>query len=155
MELSDDRIFQAIKYASREVFEKTLFMDLFEHSKKRNLNLENSYHWVGKIKFEGDHTGFIYLFCSIQIIKNIVVDFLGIEDTCDEISLKDGFNEITNMVAGNILSGLADEGLAFKQGLPKTRSFKGFNADSISDSLKFCMEFSFDEENIAVQVIMN
>jgi len=154
MDLSNERIFEAIRDASHEVFEKSLFIDLHEDSRKLELKLENKYYWVGRISFEGDYKGDILLYSSKEILRNFISDFLGIEDPSDDLSLKDGYNELTNIVAGNILTELSRDGVTFHQGLPETFNYKDFKINSQPDSTEFSAEFSFDGEYVAVQVIL-
>ncbi|RKY89599.1 hypothetical protein DRQ09_01055 [candidate division KSB1 bacterium] len=154
MKISEERIFEAINNACKDVFEKYLFMDLSEESRVKGLTLENEYYWVGKISFEGDCRGIVLLYCSEDIVNNMLNDFLGVEDEDEGLEIEDGFNELTNIVAGNILTDLSKGGLVLKQGLPETTGFKDFNLVIDPGSSTYTTEFSFDENRVAVQVIL-
>jgi CheY-specific phosphatase CheX len=141
------RIRETITPSIFEVFEKMFYIFLEPLDVRNN---ENEYDMEAAISFEGTISGNVKILLSMEILRAMVQNMLGLEG--DEIAgqeMEDCSKEAANMICGNFLSRL-DSTEAFNLSTP---TFKESQSEYLESGDDIC-RMDFDSDNGKIGVIV-
>lgn len=139
-----------------KTFQTTLEINL-ETLSSKTIEFPAGLHILSEVNFSGKAFGRIALRLTQPSARVIAYRMLRLDpkEQDDTIRVDDAICELTNMVAGNFLSNLADAGLQTRLTPPKVRRTSEFEMRSISGSMSERLAFRASEIIVLLDIIVD
>jgi CheY-like chemotaxis protein len=136
---------------------QTMLEIKLETLSSKTIELPAGLHILSEVRFSGNAFGRIALRLTQPSARVIASRMLRLDpkELTDTLRIDDAICELTNMVAGNFLSNLADAGLQSRLAPPKVRRTDEFEIWSIPGSMSERLAFRASEIIIIVDIIVD
>lgn len=133
-------------------FRQMLNLELKQTDREASAHIEPlTFH--GRIAFEGEVEGWVYIGLSPKMIKIIAKDLLDITFENFDLNLsKDIMGEFANIITGNLQSNICDAGLNCNLGLPSGHSQPISYSKELGRGHRKTFIFKAEEEYINVEL---